>query len=345
MATAIDALRPRSPTLQRRRVAAMLAGGMALPGLAAAQPARRTFRLGVLDMGEPGRPMNEIDVFFRELAQRGFVEGANLQVERRYAYGDAKRLRSLADELVALRPDVIFTAAGTAGGQAAKAATTTIPIVFDASNDPVGRGLVSDMARPGGNLTGTRVFTLPQDLKRMQMLVEVVKAPRCLAVLDAPTGSQFHRNRGDFTAAFAGLGLGPQSRLLLVEVPRAEDLPSAFEAMRSEGVNALVIATSPFTVANADRIAELVARHRLPAIGDGRRYVEGGLLLSYNTDWVYLYRRGADYVSRILNGASPAELPIEHVSRFELVINQKTARLLGIQVPRSMLLLADTVIE
>lgn len=345
MATAIDALQPRSRTLQRRRVAALLAGSLALPGLAVAQPARRTFRLGVLDLGEPGRPMNEIDAFYRELAQRGFIEGANLQIERRYAYGDMKRLRTLADELVALRPDVIFTAAGTPGALAAKAATTTIPIVFDASNDPIGRGLVSDLARPGGNVTGMRNFTLQQDLKRMQMLVEVVKAPRCVAVLDASTGGQLYRNKGDYAAAFASLGLGPQSRLLFVEFPRAEDLPPTFESMRSERVDALVIATSPFTVANADRIAELVARYRLPAIGDGRRYVEGGLLLTYSTDWAYLYRRGADYVSRILNGASPAELPIEHVSRFELVINQKTARLLGIQVPRSMLLLADTVIE
>jgi putative ABC transport system substrate-binding protein len=237
---------------------------------------------------------------------------------------------------------VIFTASGTVGALAAKAATTTIPIVFDASNDPVGRGLVGDLARPGGNLTGTRAFTHPQDLKRMQMLAEVVKAPRCMAALDASYGAS---RKDDFVAAFASLGLGPRARLLFFEVPRVEDLPGAFESMRREQVDAVVIGTSPYSVGNADRIAALVAQHRLPAIADGRRYAEGGLLLTYSTDWAYLYRRGADYVSRVLNGVSPAELPIEQAARFELVINLKTAKLLGIQVPRSMLLLADAVIE
>jgi putative ABC transport system substrate-binding protein len=342
MATAISARPRRPPALHRRRVAVLLAGGLALPRWAAAQPMRRAARLGILYMAEPGELSDEMAVFLPELAQRGFAEGANLLVDRRYAHSDVKRLRSLADELVALRPDVIFTASGTAGALAAKAATSTIPIVFDASNDPVGRGLVADLARPGGNLTGTRTFTLPQDLKRMQMLVEVVKAPRCVAALDA----SYSASRKDgFVAAFAGLGLGPRSRLVFVEVPRVEDLPAAFEAMRAEHVDAVVIGTSPFSVVNADRIAALVARYRLPAIADGRRFAEGGLLLTYSTDWVNLYRRAADYVSRILNGVSPAELPIEQAARFELVVNMKTAKLLGIQMPRSMRLLADTVIE
>jgi putative tryptophan/tyrosine transport system substrate-binding protein len=342
MATATTVFQPRPLASPRRRVAALLAAGLALPRWAVAQSARRTARLGILDFGEPGKPTGETEAFFRELAQRGFVEGANLQVDRRYADNDPKRLRGLADELVALRPDVIFTVSGTVGALAAKAATTTIPIVFDASNDPVGRGLVADLARPGGNLTGTRVFSNPQDLKRLQMLVEVVKAPRCVAVLDAAVPTA---RKQEYVAAFTGLGLGPRSRLIFVEAPRVEDLPATFESMRAEQVDAVVIPLSPFTVTSADRIAALIATYRLPAIADGRRFTEGGLLLTYNTDWVYLYRRGADYVSRVLNGVSPAELPIEQVARFELVINLKTAKLLGIQVPRSMRLLADVVIE
>ncbi len=342
MTTAITTRQPRPPSPHRRGIAAALVGGMALPRWTAAQSARRTARLGILYMSEPRKLNDEMEAFLPELAQRGFVEGSNLLVERRYADSDPKRLRSLADELVALRPDVIFTAAGTAGALAAKAATSTIPIVFDASNDPVGRGLVADLARPGGNLTGTRVFSHPQDLKRMQMLVEVVKTPRCVAALDASYGQS---RKDDFVAAFNSLGLGPRARLLFVEVPRVEDLPAAFESMRGEQVDAVVIGTSPYSVVNADRIAPLVAQYRLPAIADGRRYAEGGLLLTYSTDWAYLYRRCADYVSRILNGVSPAELPIEQAVRFELVINLKTAKLLGVEVPRSMRLLADVVIE
>lgn len=343
MATAITAQRVRPWAPCRRQLAAVLAGGLVLPCGVVGQSVRRTARLGILDIGEPGKPSGESEAFFAELAQRGFVEGSNLLVDRRFAESDPKRLRGLADELVALRPDVIFTVAGTAGALAAKAATSTIPIVFDASNDPVGRGLVADLARPGGNLTGTRVFTHPQDLKRMQMLVEVVKAPRCVALLDQSVSAASRRD--EFVATFRALDPGPRARLLFFEVPRVEELPVAFEAMRREQVDAVVIGTSPFSVANAERIAALVLRHRLPAIADGRRYAEGGLLMAYSTDWAYLYRRGADYVSRVLNGVSPAELPIEHALRFELVVNLKTARLLGIQVPRSMLLVADAVIQ
>lgn len=293
-------------------------------------------------MSDPDRRPAQVDSFFRELGQRGLVEGSNLVIDRRFAKGDPTRLRRLAEELVALQPDVIFTASGTLGALAAKAATSTIPIVFDASYDPVGRGLVVDLARPGGNVTGFRIFALPQDLKRLQMLVEVLKAPRCVAVLDMAPGSPF---KTEFVAAFAKLGLEPRSRLLYVVASRPEDLPGAFEFMQRERADGLVVGLSPASQASTERIAALVAKHRLPAIADGRDFAEGGLLMTYSTPWDSIYRRGADYVSRILMGVKPADLPVEQASKFELVINLKTARLLGIQMPQSMLLLADAIIE
>jgi putative ABC transport system substrate-binding protein len=319
-----------------------LVGGLTSPMWAVAQTDRRPSRIGVLLMSDPDRRPAQADSFFRELVQRGLVEGPDLVIDRRFAYGDPTRLRRLADELVALRPDVIFTASGTLGALAAKAATSTIPIVFDASNDPVGRGLVADLARPGGNMTGSRVFGLQQDLKRLQMLVEVLKAPRCIAVLDMAPGAP---SKPPFVAAFAKLGLDPRSRLSYIAAPRVEDLPGGFDQMQRERADGLVVALSPSSQASTERITALAAKYRLPAIADGRDFAEGGLLMAYSTPWDFIYRRGADYVSRILAGAKPADLPVEQASRFELVINLKTARLLGIQMPQSMLLLADAILE
>ena len=338
----LDAI-PGSTGLRRRRAVAALTVAMALPDWAVGQPATRVVRLGILEMGAPDKPSGPIEAFIGELALRGLSEGPSLVIERRFAYGDPARLPGLAGQLVALKPDVIFTASGSMGALAAKAATKTIPIVFDAANDPVGRGLVADLARPGGNLTGMRVYGFPQDLKRLQMLVEVVKAPRCVAVLSM--GPLPPEPKAALFTTFAALPVARSSRFRYFEVPPSEDLPGAFESMKREQVDALAISSSPIVAANTDRLAALIAQYRLPAIADGRRFVEHGVLLTYSTDWAHLYRRAADYVSRIVNGMSPSDLPVEQVTMFELVINLKTARLLNIKVPRSLLLLADSVIE
>jgi len=297
-------------------------------------------RLGVLEVGAPGVPVGEMDAFIDELRRRGYVEGENLVIERRYAYSDQSRFDSLAAELVALKPDVIYTAAGTLGAMAAQRATTTIPIVFDASSDPVGTGLVADLARPGGNLTGTQFLAEPMDYKRLQMLVEALRAPRCIGVLGYTITRKRRDRFHDVVSRTAA-----EARLLFFEVARAEDLEATFDRMTSDGVDALVIVATPFTHANAARIAALVAQHRLPAIADGRRFAEGGLLMTYSVSFVELYRRGAENVSRILNGAKPADLPIDQASRFEMVVNLRTAKELGVALPRNYLVQADSVIK
>jgi len=298
------------------------------------------YRLAVLEFGSPSAPVGEMGEFMRELARLGFVEGSNLVVDRRYANSDVARLEPLAAELVALKPDVIFSAGGFLGALAVKKATQSIPVVFDAAFDPVGRGLVADLGRPGGNLTGTAVFALTIENKRIQILSEVVGRASSMGFLDRRVPDN---RRRALEETFASLGPLEGARLEFFEA-ELEALPATVETISRRKL-ALVVGNSAFTAANAGRVCELVARHPTPAIADGRRFAQGGLLLTYSTDFVELYIRDANYVARILRGAKPADLPIEHASRYQFVVNLKTAKALGIEVPQSILLRADEVIQ
>jgi len=301
---------------------------------------QKVYRLAVLDIGDPSAPSVEFGSFMQELARLGFVEGSNLVVERRYAKSELAQLEPLAAELAALMPDVIFTAGGTPVARATKKVTQTIPVVFDAAFDPVGRGLVADLARPGGNLTGTAVFTVTIEHKRIQLLSEVVGRATSMGFLDQKVTDE--RKRA-LEQSFASLGPQGGARIEFFEA-ELKALPATIETIAKRKL-ALVVGNSGFTSVNSGRISELIAMHRLPAIADGRQFAEGGVLLTYSTDFFELYKRGADYVARILRGAKPADLPIEHASRYAFVVNLKTAKTLGIRIPQSMLVLADSVIS
>jgi ABC-type uncharacterized transport system, periplasmic component len=327
----------------RRRTIALALGAAAMQPLRTwAQQAGRSYRLGILQLGQPNASVGEMSAFISQLARLGFVEGTNLSIDRRYAQFERTRLDSLAAELVTLKPDVIFTAGGRLGALAAMRATATIPIVYDATADPVASGLVASLAQPGGNVTGTALFVITSDPKRLQLLVEAVGSPTSIAVLDE--GLSEDRRRA-YQTAHSALGLPGRAHLQFVTVEKADELKGAFERMARDKVDALVVGTSAFTSGTADQIAALIVQHRLPAIADGHRFAEGGVLMTYSTDFVELYRRGADYVARIFNGAKPAELPIVRATTFKLAINLKTAKALGLRIPSSLLMRADTIIE
>lgn len=332
-----DGAHRAAPMNRRRACAATLAGVL----IGAARAQAKAYRLGILEIGDEARPSGEMSAFVDQLARYGIAEGKNLVVDRRFARGDRSRLGALAAELVALKADVIFTAAGTAGALAAKKATASIPIVFDGSNDPVGSGLVNSLARPGGNLTGNFVFGRQLDVKRLQILAEVVPARSSIAVIDQPFPPEL---LGRYLSTLSK-AVADGTRLQFVAVDGVDSFESAFTRLAREHVDAVAINQSPITATNRQLIASLVEKHRFPAIADGRSFAEAGLLLTYTTDFVQIYQRAAEYVWRILNGATPAGLPVDHPSKFEFVVNLKTARSLGIRIPTSILARADYLIQ
>ena len=327
--------------VERRALCRLLSSAALITfGIAEARSPAKTFHVGVLAIGTaPGQRLS-LNNFEYELARLGLVKGVNLVINTRYANSDPSLLESLAAELVALRPDLILAASGTAGALAAKKATRTIPIVFGAG-DPVAAGLISSLAHPGGNLTGNM---LPSglDLKRLQILMEVLGTSAPLAVLSVPLSEA---RKKAFLDVYPKLGLGRGGRLQFEEVRSGEDLASAFEHMARERIAGVVVGLSPLTSVNQVQIAALAAKHRLAAIGDGDDYVKAGFLFSYSVDWSELDRRAAHFVYKILKGANPGDLPIEQVTKFNFVVNLKTARLLGVRIPQSLLLRADRVIE
>ncbi|MBI2754075.1 MAG: ABC transporter substrate-binding protein [Betaproteobacteria bacterium] len=281
-----------------------------------------------------------LHAFSSGLRGLGYVEGRNIVVELRSADGNTERLPELAAALASLRVDVLV-APDPPSTFAAKAATKTIPIVMRSSNDPVEMGLVSSLARPGGNVTG--VYSLYAELtpKRLELLKEAIPGLTRVAVLWNPEfrGSQVVWR--DTQAAAKALGLTLHS----LEVRRPEDLEGAFRAASAARDGALLTLRNPLLVVHRRRIAVLAAQSRVPVMYDEREFVDEGGLMSYGANLDDLYRRAAAYVDKILKGASPAEIAVEQPTRFELVINMKTARTLGITIARSVLLRADRVVE
>ena len=318
-------------------------------GLAGMRPGQaqqpRVFRLGFLTiLSKPASDAPAIAFLFDdELRRQGFVEGQNLVVERRFAEGDFKRLDALAAELVALQVDALYTAGGTPSARAAQTAVRRAgretPIVFEPVRDPVGDGFAASLPRPGGNMTGTTLFTRELDAKRAEILAEVLGTPAVLAVLDVPRPAA---DRGPIVDAFRATG---RPRLEFVEVNQPEAIPAAFARMVAARASGLVVMHTPFTASNIPAIARLVAQHRLPAIADGLGWHQHGLMLTYSTDFSEGSVRGAQYVARIFRGERPGDLPVEHMSRFHLTVNLKVARDLGVRMPRSVLARADEIIE
>jgi len=300
--------------------------------------AASVYRVGVLTATGPNGARRDFEVFRDRLNSLGYAEGRNLVIEWRSADRKAERLPNLAAELVRLNVDVIVTIT-TPAALAAKAATSTIPIVMAGSADPVGLGLVASLARPGGNVTG--VTNSPSgvfSVKQLQLLKET--APRISRVATLMTSSSFEATAlSDMQAASAALGVTVVA--FKVESPNQIDL----DALGKLRADALYVFPNPINGKHTNAILAYAAENRLPAMYGEREYVEDGGLMSYWTDWVALRRRAADFVDRILKGAKPADLPVEDPIKFELVINLKTAKALGLTIPQSLLLRADEVIQ
>jgi putative ABC transport system substrate-binding protein len=324
-------------------LAVMLVLGLLLASLCAdAQQAPKVYRIGRLSAGPPPlAPNPSLEAFRQGLRDLGYVEGQNLVIEHRYAEGSQERLRDLAAELVQLKVDVIVAVA-TLATRAAQHATRTIPIVMTGSADPVGLGLVASLARPGGNITGVRYLQAELPGKRLELLKETVPQSTRIAVLANSAAPTYDLYMPNLTVAARALGL----HLHVIELRRADELDSAFAAMTHAGADALVVLTDGGLLDSLHgRIAALATTSRLPTMYGWKSYAEAGGLMSYGPSQRENGRLVATYVDKILKGAKPADRPVEQPTKFELVINLKTAQALGLTIPPTLLFQADEVLQ
>jgi ABC-type uncharacterized transport system substrate-binding protein len=317
-------------------------GTLAAPLAADAQEqkAGKIYRIGMLETTSMALNAANLDAFRQGLRDLGYVEGRNFMIEYRSADGRRERFPELAAELVRLKVDVILTR-GTPAVMAAKNATGTIPVVMAASGDPLLSGVVAGLARPGGNVTGLSAIVVEVTGKRLQLLREVVPGvSRIASLLDM--GNPNNALQWKETEIVAqSLGVQPQ----LLDVRKPGDFGGAFDAAIRQRAGAMVVGIDALTQANHRLIIDLAAKHRLPAIYATREFVDAGGLIAYGVSYPHLYHRAATYVDKILKGAKPADLPVEQPTKFEFVINLKTAKALGLTIPPSVLARADQVIE
>jgi ABC-type uncharacterized transport system substrate-binding protein len=306
---------------------------------AEAQQPTKIPRIGFLAGNLPYTPTPRIEVLRQGLRELGYVEGKNILIEARFNEGKLDRLPELAAELVGLKVDLIV-AIGTQAAQAAKSATTTIPIVAT-SGDPVGTGLVASLAHPGGNVTGLANLTFELAPKRLELLKEAVPKLSHVAVLWTPDAANSAQGLPETEAAARSFGI----KLRSIRVNGPDDLERAFSAMRKERVGAFMLLRSPWILSQLQRIVELEAQNRLPAMFDDGAFPEAGGLMSYGTLLADLDRRLAIYVDKILKGAKPADLPVQQPMKFEFVINLKAAKQIGLTIPPNLLARADKVIR
>ncbi|TMA89672.1 MAG: ABC transporter substrate-binding protein [Deltaproteobacteria bacterium] len=306
--------------------------------VAQAQPAK-VIRIGFLGPTSAASNAGRMEALRAGLRDLGYLEGKNLVIESRWAEGKFDRLPELAAELVRLNVDVILTT-GTPGIRAAKNATTTIPIVMVTSGDPVGFGFVASLARPGGNITGSSTFGPELSAKRLELLKETLPRTQRVAVLFNPDNSINDRNLPAMEQTAKLLKI----RLQRFEVRGAEEFKNAFAAMTKQRVDAVALPEDDFLNANQNEVAELVAKQRLPSIGRAE-FAEAGGLIGYAVNFFDLYRRAAIFVDKILKGAKPTDLPVQQPTKFEFVINLKTAKQIGLTIPPNVLARADKVIR
>jgi putative ABC transport system substrate-binding protein len=311
-------------------------GLLAAPLAADGQRAGKIPRIGVLRPGSPPDPL--VEAFRQGLRELGYAEGHNISIEYRWAEGRDERLPALVADLVRHDVDVIVAAGSLA--LLARRATTTIPIVMPVSSNPVGAGLVASLARPGGNVTGLSFLAEELPGKWMELLKEVLPGVSRVAVLWDPATEAGHLKVSEGAARTLGVRLHP------LKAQRSEDLRAAFAGAQKDRAEALIVLLSPFFYVQRTRLVELAARHRLPTMYFQREFVvESGGLMSYGPNLRDLFRRAAAYVDKVLKGAKPADLPIEQPTKFELVINRKVVRTLGLTIPPSVLARADEIIE
>jgi putative ABC transport system substrate-binding protein len=326
---------------RRRLVLALMAGALTAPFASFAQQPTKSARIGFLAPTSPQVLSTRLQAFRDGLRELGYVEGKNLQLEVRWGEGKLERLPTLADELVQAKVDVIV-AATSPSVVAARQATQTVPIVMPVSSDPVGDGLVASLARPGGNITGLSLMAPELGQKRLQLLQETFpKVSRAVAVLWNPAYVGMRARFEQALVAAPAVGLTVRS----VEVRDTHELDVAFEAIIREHPDGLLLLVDPFTFGQRARIVEFAAEQRLPVIYESSDFVDVGGLISYGPNINDMYRRSATYVDKILRGAKPADLPVEQPTKFEMAVNLRAAKALGIKFPESILLRADKVIE
>ena len=331
-----------SPNMQRREFITLIGGAAAWPLAARAQQPDRMRRIGVLMPFAESDPeyQGSVASFRDALAKLGWVEGRNLRIDYRWAGGDVGKLSGYAAELVALMPDAIFVMNSVAVA-ALQRATRSAPIVFADVPDPVAAGFVSSVARPGGNITGLALYEHAVGAKRLELLKQLAPSVTRVLFIYDPSSPVWSAYFADIEAAAPSLGV----KVSAAPVHNAAEIEAAIDAFAREPNGGLITLAHPPVIAHRDKVFTLAARHRLPAVYPQRFFVAEGGLASYGVDRVEQYRRAASYVDRILKGAEPGDLPVQFVDKFELVINLKTAKALGLDPPISLLARTDEVIE
>jgi putative ABC transport system substrate-binding protein len=328
----------------RRREFSTLLGGAATAStvwpLAARAQQQGTPVIGYLSVTTPSLAAGIVAVFRQGLSETGYVEGQNVAIEYRWAEGRYDRMPALAADLVGRKVDVIAAIGGAPAARAAKNATSTIPIVF-VSGDPVGDGFIDSLARPGGNLTGVSLLTVEVNAKRFGLLSELVPQAKVIALLVDPNNPTTKHMMPVVQEAAQAKGV----QLLILKASTESEIDAAFAALVQRQAGALVVPSDPYFSTRREQIVALAARHVVPAIYEFRSYARDGGLISYGASLTAVYRQIGIYAGKILKGAKPADLPVVQPTTFELVINLKTAKALGLTVPPTILSLADVVIE
>jgi putative tryptophan/tyrosine transport system substrate-binding protein len=325
--------------MRRREILVLLCGATIACPRAAVRAQRKAMPvIGFLHFGSPDRFAYQIDALRQGLAENGYVDGKNVAIETRWAEGHLERLPGLAADLVAAKVDVIV-AGGPPPAKAAKNATSTIPIVFSGGVDPVAEGLVASLAHPGGNLTGLSLLASVLPPKRLQLLCELVPSAKVIALLVNPNES------GEWVADAQTAARTKGVELPILKAGNEGEIDAAFAALTGLHADALLEGDAVLFMAQREQLAALERRYRIPAIGRFREFAAAGGLISYGPDLVDTNRQLGIYAAKILAGAKPADLPVQQPTKFQLVINLKTAKELGLTVPPSMIDLADEVIE